>query len=170
MLYVDDACIVSQLPQRLGKMMGVTVEICLAFALTVSTKKAKTMCMPPPHKPRAMVRVEAAGQTYTQVQSFIHLRGALTGTSEMSVEIARRARACWMRIRRYLRELCDEPKVVLSLKTRIVKAEAIEALLYRCSTWTLCQKYSANLRTVHHRILLCILESTAQEIRSSNDP
>ena len=49
---------------------------------------------------------------------------------DISVEIARRTRACWMRIRWYVRELYDQPKVALSLKTRMVKAEVIEALLY----------------------------------------
>ena len=63
----------------------------------------------------------------------------------LSVKIARRTRACWMRIRRY------------SLKTRMVKAEAIEALLYGCSTWTLRQEHYAKLRTVHHRVLLRII-------------
>ena len=75
----------------------------------------------------------------------------------VSVEIARRTRACWMRIRRYLRELYDQPKVVLSLKTWMAKAEAIEALLYGCSTWTLRQEHYAKLRTVHHRVLLRII-------------
>ena len=63
MLYADDACIVSRSPQGLAKMMEVVVEICRAFALTVSAKKTKTMCMPPPRTPRTMVRVEAAGKT-----------------------------------------------------------------------------------------------------------
>ena len=78
-------------------------------------------------------------------------------TPDMSVEIARRTRACWMRIRRYLRELCDQPKVALSLKTRMVKAEAIEALLYGCSTWILRQEHYAKLRIVHHRVLLRVI-------------
>ena len=39
----------------------------------------------------------------------------------------------------------------------MVKAEAIEALLYGCSTWTLRQKHYAKVRTVHHRVLLCII-------------
>ena len=86
--------------------------------------------MPPPRTPRTMVRVEAAGQTYKQVQSFAYLGGAVTESPGMFVEIDRRTRACWMRIRRYLWELHDQPKVALSLKTRMVKAEAIEALLY----------------------------------------
>ena len=45
MLYADDACIVSRSPQGLAKMMDVIVEICRAFALTVSAKKTETMCV-----------------------------------------------------------------------------------------------------------------------------
>ena len=111
--------------------------------------------MPPPRTPRTMVQVEAAGQTYKQVQSFTYLESAVAEVPDMSVEIARRIRACWMRIRRYLRELYDQPKVALSLKNRMVKA--IEALLYGCSTWTLRQEHYTKLRTVHHRVLLRII-------------
>ena len=157
MLYADDACIVSPSPQGIANMMEVIVEVCRAFALTVSAKKTETMCMPPPRTPRTMVRIEAAGQIYKQVQSFTYVGGAVTETPDMSVEIARRTRACWMRIRRYSRELYGQPKVALSLKTQMVKAEEIEALLYGCSTWTLRQEHYANLRTVHHWILLRII-------------
>ena len=110
--------------------------------------------------------VEAAGQIFRQVQSFTYLGGALTETTNMSIEIARRTRACWMRIRRHLRELYDHPKVALSLKTRMLKAEAIKALLYGCSTWTLRQEHYAKLRTVHHRVLLRIIG--AQRKRSDH--
>ena len=61
MLYADDACIVSLSLQGFAKMMEVIVEVCRAFALTVSAKKTGTMCMPPPRTPRTLVRVEAAG-------------------------------------------------------------------------------------------------------------
>ena len=138
-------------------MMEVIVEVCRAFALTVSVKKTETVSMPPLRTPRTMVEMEATGQTYRQVQSFTCLGGAVTEVPDISVEIARWTRACWMRIRRYLRELHDQPKVALSLKTRMVKAEAIEALLYGCSTWTLRQKHYAKLRTVYHRVLLRII-------------
>ena len=60
-LYADDACIVSRPPQGLAKMMEIVVEVCRAFALTVSSKKTETMCMPPPRTPRTMVSVEADG-------------------------------------------------------------------------------------------------------------
>ena len=70
MLYADDACIVWRSSQGLAKMMEVIVEVCRAFALTVLAKKTETMYMPPP---RAMVRVEAAGEIYKQMQSFTYL-------------------------------------------------------------------------------------------------
>ena len=152
MLYADDACIISRSPQGLAKMMEVIVKVCRAFALTVSAKKTETMCMPPPRTPRTMVHIEAAGQTYKQVQSFTYPGGAVTEVPDMSVN-----RQTGMRIRRYLRELYDQPKVAFSLKTRMVKAEAIDALLYGCSTWTLRQEHYAKLRTVHHRVLLRII-------------
>ena len=97
------------------------------------------------------------------MQFFTYLGGVVTETQDISVENPRRTRTCWMRIRRYLREiylsiyLYDQPRVALSFKTRIVKTEAIEALLYRWSTWTLRQEYYSKLCTVHYRILLRII-------------
>ena len=130
MLYEEDACIVSRSPQGLAKIMEVMIEVCQAFALTVSAEKTDIMCMSPPRKPRTMVRVKATRKIYKQVEPFTYLGSAVTKTPDMSVEIAWWTRAYWMRIRRYLCELYDQPKVVLSLKTRMIKAEAIEALLY----------------------------------------
>ena len=60
MLYAEDACIVSRSPQGLAKIMEAIVEVFRTFPLTVSAKKTETMSMPPPRKPRTMVRVEAA--------------------------------------------------------------------------------------------------------------
>ena len=166
MLYASDACIVSRWPQGLAKIMEFIVEVCRVFALAVSAMKAETMFMPPPRTPRTIVQVQAAGQIYKQLHSFPYLRGAVTETPEVSVEIARRTRACWIRIRWYLRELCNQPKVAFSLKTRTVKAEAIKAFLYGCSTWTLRPEHYANLCTVHHRVLLRIIG--AQRKRSDH--
>ena len=117
MLYAEDAYITSRSPQGLAKMMAAIVKVCRAFKLIVSAKNTEIMCMPPPRTPWTMLQVEATGQTYKQVQSFTYLEGAVTEVPDMSVEIARRTRAYWMRIRRYLRELYDLPKVALSLKT-----------------------------------------------------
>ena len=99
MLYADDACIVLRSPRGLARMMEVIVDVCRASALTVSAKKTEIMCIPPPRTPRTMVRVTAVVQVYKQVQPFTYLGGAVTETPDMSIEIARRTRACWMRIR-----------------------------------------------------------------------
>ena len=111
-----------------------------------------------------------SGRANVQTGAILHLLprlgGAVTEVPDMSVEIARRTRACWMRIRRYLRELYDQPRVALSLKIRMAKTEAIEALLYGCSTWTLRQEHYAELRTAHHRVLLRIIG--AQRKRSDH--
>ena len=72
MLHADDAFTVSRSPQGLAKMMEVIVEVCRAFALTVSAKKTEIMYMPPPRTPRTMVRVEAAGQN-PQTSAILHL-------------------------------------------------------------------------------------------------
>ena len=63
MLYACDACIVSRSPQGLAKMMEVIVEVCRAFALTVSAKKTETMCMPPPRTPPTMVQSKQPGKS-----------------------------------------------------------------------------------------------------------
>ena len=177
MLYADDACIVLRSPQGLAKMMEVIGEVCRASALTVSAKKAETMCMPPPRTPRTMVQVEAAGQTYTQVQSFTYLGGAVTEAPGISVENARQTRACWMRIRRYLRELYDQPKVASSLKTRMVKRRQLRpSCMDGCSTLTLWMQYvdpsPGTLRQTPYRTppsLASYHRSIAQETRPSDD-
>ena len=158
MLCADEACIVSPSLQGLAKMIERSYRRGLpSLRFNRVGEEDSDHVHAPPRTPRTMVRVEAARQIYKQVQqSFTYLGGDVTETPDKSVEIVRRTRACWMRIRRYLRgELYDQPKVALSLKTRKVKAEAIiETLLYGCSTWTLRQEHYAKLRTVHHRVLL----------------
>ena len=140
-------------PRRASEVI---VGVCRAFALTVLATKTETMCMPPPRTPRT--RASRSSRANLQTGAILHLPGgAVTETLDMSVEIARLTRACWMRIRRYLRELYDKLKVALSLKIRMVKAKAIEALQYGCSTWTLRQELSAKLCTVYHRVLLRII-------------
>ena len=139
-------------------MMKTIVEVRQAFAITVSAKKTETMCMPPTRIPRTTMQVDATGQNYKQLQSSPYLGGAVSKTPDMSIEIARRTRTCWMRIRWHLRELYDQPKVALSLQTRMVKAEVIEPLLYGCSKWILRQESQySRLLTIRHRDFLHII-------------
>ena len=136
MLYADDACIVSRSPRSLAKIIEVIVHVFNAFGLAVSEKKTETMCMPAPHMLPVVMHVEVAEQRYRQTQSFTYLGGVITECPDVSTEIARPLSACWMRIRRYQLELYDRPNVPLGFKIGMVKAKAVEALLYGCVTWT----------------------------------
>ena len=62
-----------------------------------------------------------------------------------------------MRVGRYQQELYDRLNVPLVVKIRMVKAEAVETLLYGCSTWITRKKQNRKLCTVYHRVLLRII-------------
>ena len=61
MLYADDACIVSRLPQGL-KWMATLVDVFGAFGLTVSEKKTETMSLPIPHAAATPIAFNRTGQ------------------------------------------------------------------------------------------------------------
>ena len=158
MLYADDACIVSRSPRGLGRMMAVFVEGFGTFGLTISESKVETMYMPIPLAPTAKIVFNATGQQYRQTTSFTSLGGTVTETPNLSDEIDRRIRAGWMSFKRYKRELYDRPKaILLPLKARMVRSEVVEAILYRCATWTPLKRHYTKHRTTHHRMLLRIL-------------
>ena len=115
--------------------------------------------MPIPRAPAMKIVFNATGQQYCQTTSFTYLGGKLTEMPNLSDEIDRRIRAGWMGFKRYKRELYDLPKAsLLPLKTRMVRSEVAEALLYGCVTWTPLKCHYAKLRTTHHnRMLLRIL-------------
>ena len=114
--------------------------------------------MPIPCTPATKVAFNATGQQYRQTTPFTYLGGTVTETPNLPDEIDRRIRAGWMSFKRYNRELYDRPKAsLLALKARVVRSEAVEALLYGCATWTLLKGHDIKLRTTHHRMLLRIL-------------
>ena len=73
---------------------------------------------------------------YNQMDSFVYLGGTVSETPDVSADISRWTRACWMCVKKYAVQLYDRPTVLLDLKVRIVKAEAVEALLYGSVIWT----------------------------------
>ena len=158
MLDANDACIVLRSPRGLGRMVAVFVEVFGAFGLTISKSKTETMCMPIPLAPATKIVFNATGQQYRQTTSFTYLGGTVTEMPNLSDEIDRLIRAGWMGFKRYMRELYDRPKAsLLPLKVLMVRSEVVEALLYRCVTWTPLKCHYAKLRTTHHRMLLRIL-------------
>ena len=94
MLNADNAGVISQSPEQLGKMMGVIV--CVAFGLTVSETKTEIMCLRTKWMPEstATFSVEAAGQVYNQTNEFVYLGGNVNHNVNMSIGVNRRNTQC----------------------------------------------------------------------------
>ena len=141
MFYADDAGVVSRSQEGLARMMTTIVEVFGEFGLTVSEKKTETLLMRAPEKqpkkggsPPPPLVIEAAGQKYAQTTQFRYLGGLVNEDGELTQEINHRSRAAWACIRRFSRELFPRPKVPGRLKVRLLRAEAMEVLLYGCMT------------------------------------
>ena len=69
-------------------------------------------------------------------------------------DINRRTKIAWGCFRKFSTELFDRPSAPLRLKARLLKAEAMDALLYGCMTWAPRNaRYRQLLRTTHHKLL-----------------
>ena len=155
MLYADDAGFVSQSPEQLRKVMGVIVVVCATFALTLSEAKTEIMCLRAKGMPEstAICSVGAAGQVYKQTNKFVYLGGNVNHNAELCIEVDRRIRNAWCRFRKYTLELYDRPSAPLELKLRMLRAEALETMLYGCITWSPHACHYDTLRRAHHRFL-----------------
>ena len=80
MLYADDAGVVSQSPEQLGKMVGVIVVACAAVGRPVSEAKIKMMHLRKKGMPGSttIFSVKAAEQVYNQTNEFLYLGGTST--------------------------------------------------------------------------------------------
>ena len=162
MLYADDAGIVSRSPAGLARMMTVIVEVLSAFGLTVS-EKTETLLMQAPEKaqqpgetptpPLPALEIAAAGQKYHQVHQFVYLGGLIIEDADITRDINRRTKIAWGCFRKFSTELFDKPNAPLRLKARLLKAEAMEALLYGCMAWTPRNAHYRQLRMTYHKLL-----------------
>ena len=155
MLYADDARVVSRSPEKLRKMMGVIVVVCAAFGLTVSEAKTEIMCLRAKGVPvsTAIFSVEAAGQVYNQTNEFVYLGGNVNYNADLFIEVDRRIHNAWRSFRKYILELYDRSSAPLELKTRMLRAEVLETMLYGCVTWSPRACHYDTLRRAHHRFL-----------------
>ena len=79
MLYTGDTGVASISPRGLTMMMDVTVVACQEFGLTVSEKKTEAMHLRShPNTASNALRIEAAGQRYTQTTDYVYLGGAIS--------------------------------------------------------------------------------------------
>ena len=135
MLYADDAGVVSKSADGLARMMTIIVEVFREFGLTVSERKTETLLMQVKGKqptPQPPLTIEAVGQRYAQTAEFRYLGGLVNEQGSLTREINHRSKAAWACFKRYATELFDRPGAPFCLKTRLLQAEAVEALLYSC--------------------------------------
>ena len=159
MLYANDAGIASQSQASLEKMMTVIVEVCAAFGLIVSEEKTVTMHMRPPTMKAEAVAVEAAGQRYSQVDTFVYLGSTISSAGDVGPEIKRRTGYAWNCFLKYSRAVYDNPYIAVADKVRFLKAEVLEVMLYGCVTWTLSPGDFDKLREAHRGMLLRCLNA-----------
>ena len=111
----------------------------MTFSYLVTTGKSMdTLLMRAPEKqpkkggsPPPPLVIEAAGQKYAQTTQSRYLGGLVNEDGELTQEINHRSGAAWACIRRFSRELFDRPRAPWRLKVRLLRAEAMEALLKR---------------------------------------
>ena len=132
MLYADDVRIVSQSPEQSRKMMRVIVVVCTAFGLTLWEAKTEIMCLRTKGMPEATANQPVRG---TIKRTSLYTSGGTSTT--MPTCSSRRPRICnvWCSFRKHTRELYGRPSAPLELKTRMLRAEMLETMLYGCVTW-----------------------------------
>ena len=102
-------------------------------------------------------KVSTVGQRYKQTTEFVYLGGAISESADLDTEIKRRIGAAWASVGKYSSQLYHRRNAWLSLKTRLFKAEVMEAMLYGCTTWTMRSQNFRSLRSAHHKLLLRII-------------
>ena len=78
--------------------------------------------------------------------------------ADITRDINRRTKIAWGCFRDFPTEIFDRPSAPLRLKARLLKAEAMEALLYGCMTWAPRNAHYRQLRMTHHKLLLRVIE------------
>ena len=69
---------------------------------------------------------------------------------------------------RFKRELYDMEAAPSTLNVRMLKAEVVETLLYRCVMWTFGKEHFAELRKAHHSFSYGSLASRADNAQTTS--
>ena len=105
------------------------------------------------------VTVEAAGQRYSQVDTFMYLGSTISSVGDVGPEIKRRTGYAWNCFLKYSRAVYDNPYIAVADKVRFLKAEVHQVMFYGCVTWTLSPGDFDKLREAHRGMLLRCLNA-----------
>ena len=83
--------------------MGVIVNVCAAFGLTVSEAKTEIMCLRMKVMPESTATfiVEAPGQAYSQTNELVYLEGNVNHNADVFIEVNRCIRNAWCSFQKY---------------------------------------------------------------------
>ena len=91
------------------------------------------------------------------IHQFVYLGGLITEDADITRDNNRRTKIAWGCFRKFSTELFDRPSASLRLKARLLKAGAMEVLLYGRMTWAPRNAHYWQLRTTHHKFLLRVI-------------
>ena len=87
------------------------------------------------------------------MNEFVYLGGNINHNTDLPIEVNRRIRNAWCSFRKYTLGLYGLPRAPLELKTRMLRAEVLETMLYRgCVTWSPRACRCATLHRAHHSV------------------
>ena len=140
-------------------MAEVTGVVCVAFGLAVSEATveimySRTKGMPEAH---AIFSVDTSGQEYNQTNEFVYLAGNVNHHAGLYLEVDRCICNARYSFRKYTLKLYERPSAPLKLKTRMLRAEVLEIMLYDCVTWSPRAWPYDTLRRSHHSFLTCFI-------------
>ncbi|CAM9372832.1 unnamed protein product, partial [Ascophyllum nodosum] len=128
------------------------------LTVTVGKEGGDYAHAPPTMKAEA-VAVEAAGQRYSQVDTFVYLGSTISSAGDVGPEIKRRTGYAWNCFLKCSRAVYDNPYIAVADKVRFLKAEVLKVMLYGCVTWTLSPGDFDKLREAHRGMLLRCLNA-----------
>ena len=129
--------------------------VCAAFGLTVSEAKTEIMRLRTKGVPESTTtfNIEAAGQVCNQTNEFVNLGGNTNHNAELPIEINLRIRNAWCSFRKNTLKQYDRPSVPLELRTRMLRAEVLETMLYGSVMWSPRARHYVALRQAHHSLV-----------------
>ena len=83
--------------------------------------------------------VEAAGQRYSQIDTFVYLGSTISSVGDVGPEIKRRTGYVWNCFLKYSRSVYDNPYIAVADKVCFLKAE-LEVMLYGCDLDSLARR------------------------------
>ena len=162
MLYADDASVVAKFAEGLARMMTIILEVFQEFGLTVSERKTETLVMRVKENSRHCCCRRRGSSKHRGKGMQGRPSSEIWAASSTSRATSPERSTTGAQQRGHAssdtkRSLFDRSGAPFGLKARLLKAEAVEALLYGCVIWSPRRDHYRLLRTTPHQLLLRVM-------------